>query len=101
MSSPDNLALYERERLEPPSVSDTLITITIEQLEKLENHISEVQKDHDDLAGMELRHLTYEQKKIWEAARSALLDYYDNESQACLEVAQTLKSDLTGWGYAV
>lgn len=99
MSSPDNLALYEPERLEPPSVSDTLIEITIEQIEKLEKHINEVQEDRDDLAGMDLRHLSYEQQKIWEAARSALLDYYDNESQACLGVAQALKSDLAGWGY--
>lgn len=99
MSSLDNLALYEHEQLEAPAVSSTLVEITLEHLEKLEQHIGEVQEDRDDLAGMDLRHLTDEQQRIWEAARSALLDYYDNESQACLEVAQALKSDLAGWGY--
>lgn len=92
-------AQFERDMQESPSVSDTLIGITLDQIEKLEQHIVEVQEDHDDLAGMELRHLTDEQQKIWEAARSALLEYYDNESQACLEVAQSLKADLAGWGY--
>lgn len=96
MSSPDNLALYERERLEPPAGDNML-----ERYDKLVEYILALQDDRKDLSNLSLRNLPEEMELVWKIMRDMMLDYYDAEQQNKALTLKELQTELIGMGYAV
>ena len=97
MVSPDNLLIYEWERLAPPP-GDAATEDALRRGERMEKAIRELQDDRGDLENLSLRHLPEALQRAWEKLRGELLDYYDAEQQHRIRLLAQLKTELAGMG---
>lgn len=91
MSSPDNLALYEGERLEPPAGNDQEARM-LETVDNLRSTICELENEREAIIGLHLRRLPNHLK-------AQVLEHYDSEIRNRRQELADIRTNLSAMGY--
>lgn len=91
MSSPDNLALYERERLEPPT-NNILTARMLETADRLKDTIRELEDEQYGILSLHLSHLPNDLK-------AQVFEHYDSELANRRQELADVRQNLSARGY--
>lgn len=91
MSSLDNLALYEPERLEPPE-GNIQTARMLETADNLKAVLRELENEREDIIGLRLRRLPNHLK-------AQVLEHYDTEIRNRRQELADIQTNLSAMGY--